>query len=62
MNGGSRMFTESASFYDAIYAFKDYDAEMREAFLAEGLRPEYDDEGLIGRGLWMATADDGGLR
>jgi len=29
------MFTESASFYDAIYAFKDYDAEMREAFLAE---------------------------
>jgi len=36
--------------------------QMREAFLAEGLRPEYDDEGLIGRGLWMATADDGGVR
>jgi ubiquinone/menaquinone biosynthesis C-methylase UbiE len=29
--------------------------EMRDAFLAEGLRPEYDAEGLIGRGLWIAT-------
>ena len=32
-------------------------AEMRAAFEAEGLRPEHDPMGLIGRGLWVATRE-----
>jgi SAM-dependent methyltransferase len=34
--------------------------QMRDAFVAEGLRPEHDAHGLIGRGLWIATVDGGG--
>lgn len=33
--------------------------QMREAFVAEGLRPEHGPAGLIGRGLWIATTQEG---